>query len=114
MNLDKKKSSNEIFQHWVHSYEDDKLDIKVYRTTDYPFPRSRGRLGFELKKDGTFIFYDISKEDLPKKVFGYWKFDDENKIRLSIEGKNTENILDIISCDKNILQVKKHGEGIFY
>ena len=114
MNLDKKKSPSEIFQHWVHSYEDDKSDIKVYRTTDYPFPKSRGRLGFELKKDGTLIFYGISNEDLPTKVFGSWRFDDENKIRLSIEGENTEHILDLISCDKNVLQVKKHGEGIFY
>ena len=114
MNLDKKNLSTEIFQHWVHSYEDDKPDVKVYRTTDHAFPRSRGRIGFEFKKDGTFILYDIGKEDLPKKVFGHWKFDNKNKIRISIEGKKTEDILDMISCDKNILKVKKLGQGIFY
>jgi hypothetical protein len=41
-----------IFKHWVHSWEEDTEDVAVYRPSDYQFPLSRGRDGFEIKKNG--------------------------------------------------------------
>ncbi len=39
----------ELFQHWMHSHEEDSGDVQVYRPADYDFPPARGRRGFELQ-----------------------------------------------------------------
>src|SRR5438034_663791 len=40
---------------WLHSHEEDADAAKVYRPDDYPFPPARGRMGFELKPDGSLL-----------------------------------------------------------
>ena len=97
----------EIFQRWIHSYEDDTPDTIVYHTSDYDFPLSRGRRGFEIKENGTCIRFDIGSNDLPRKVIGKWKVEGE-KIKMCFTDKElkTED-LNIFSCDKNTLQIKK-------
>ena len=41
-----------ISKFWIHSYEEDTEDVRVYRPRSYDFPLSRGRTGFEIKKNG--------------------------------------------------------------
>jgi hypothetical protein len=107
MNLKPNKIPTEIFQRWIHSYEDDTQDTKVFHPSSYNFPLSRGRMGFEIKEDGTFIRYDIGQSDLPKKIIGKWKLEDD-KIKMEFEDKELQSTdLSIISCDKNTLQIKK-------
>jgi hypothetical protein len=38
---------------WTHSHEEDQPDIHVFRSSGYAFPRSRGRVSYELRPDGT-------------------------------------------------------------
>jgi hypothetical protein len=107
MNLKPNKIPAEIFQYWIHSYEDDTQDTKVFHPSSYDFPLSRGRVGFELKEDGTCIHYDIGPSDLPKKVIGKWKLEEE-KIKMDFADKDLKiDDISIISCDKNTLQIKK-------
>ena len=49
--------------HWIHSHEEDKGDVKVFRPSTFNFPLSRLRDGFEILENGTFIKYDIGKAD---------------------------------------------------
>jgi len=108
MILDKKKFIQGICQRWIHSYEDDSQDVMVYRNEDYLFPLSRGRKGLEFKDDGTFIRYDIGKDDLPRKVLGRWEPRNKNKIQLFIKGMDKKSdVLDILFCDKNTLKIKR-------
>ena len=107
MNLEPKKMPAEIFQRWIHSYEDDTPNTIVYHTSGYDFPLSRGRRGFELKEDGICIRYDIGPNDLPRKVVGKWKLEEE-KIKMYFADKEFKtDDLSVISCDKNTLQIKK-------
>ncbi len=65
---------NEIFQRWIHSFEEDKGEITVYRPEEYDFPLSRrGREGIEFRPDGVFI---------DSRGFTRWSFMDDDTCRL--------------------------------
>jgi len=112
MNLKPNKIPAEIFQYWIHSYEEDSEDIKVFHTQNYDFPLSRGRKGLEFKKDGKFLRYEIGPVDVPKKIIGEWKAPTKNSINVlySDLGIN-EDTFDIIFCDKNILKIKMKSQS---
>lgn len=97
-----------IFQHWIHSYEEDATDAKVYRPSHYNFPPSRGRSGFEIRKNGEFINYGIAPTDGIRKVGGRWKAEGTNIIRVYLEDpKQKSYVMKILSCDENVLRIEK-------
>ena len=63
-----------IYKHWIHSYEEDTENKKVYRWSTFEFLPSRGRDGFEIKENGEFILYIMGPTDRPEKIFGKWDF----------------------------------------
>ena len=62
----------ELFQHWMHSHEEDSGDVQVYRPADYDFPPARGRRGFELRPDGSASVYGPSPSDRPEATTATW------------------------------------------
>jgi hypothetical protein len=61
---------------WMHSHEEDDGDDRIYRSGDYQFPPSRGREGFRMEQDSTFLFYGIAPTDGILVHIGYWSIDD--------------------------------------
>ncbi len=108
--LDKPMNNNlpsAIFKQWIHSREEDTEKVKVYRPSDYQFPPSRGRDGFEIKKNGEFIRYGIGPTDRPQKITGTWKAEGENQIRVSFEAQRQESYtMQVVSCDERLLKVR--------
>jgi hypothetical protein len=108
--LDKPMNNNlpsAIFQHWIHSREEDTEKVKVYRPSDYQFPPSRGRDGFEIKEDGEFIRYGIGATDRPQEITGTWKAEEDDKIRVSWENQNQESYtMQVVSCEERLLKVR--------
>ena len=105
--------SQEIFEkHWIHSYEEDKDDIKVYHPSTFNFPLSRGRIAFEIEKNGTFIQYGIGPDDTRKKVEGNWTIEEEEPNTIKIDFAPDKPIksynMKIISYDNNTLLIKKY------
>lgn len=97
----------EIFKHWIHSREEDMGDVRVYRPSDYQFPPSRGREGFEIKPNGQFIRYGIGSTDKPQKKMGTWKAQGENQIRVFFDAqRQTSYTMQILSCDESVLKVR--------
>ncbi len=97
----------EIFKHWIHSREEDTEGVRVYRPSDYKFPPSRGREGFELKKNGEFIRYGIGPTDRPQKITGTWKAEGGNQIRVSFEAQKQDSYtMQVVSCDERLLKVR--------
>ena len=95
----------EIFKHWIHSREEDTESMRVYRPSDYKFPPSRGREGFELKENGEFIRYGIGPTDRPQKIRGTWKAEAGNQI--SFEAQRQESYtMQVVSCDERLLKVR--------
>jgi hypothetical protein len=98
-----------IFKYWLHSYEDkSEKDIEIYRPKSYPFKRSRGRKGFEIKPNGEFISYDIAAANGYDINIGQWKFEEPNQLEVTFsEQEKINSKFIILSCDENILKIRK-------
>jgi len=106
-NENKRDLSNSLFNHWVHSYEDDTKDTNVYRPSTYDFPLSMGRGGFEIKANGEFIQYKIAPADGLDKFIGNWEQIGDKKISIDFKNDNLKSQkLYIISVNDTILKVK--------
>lgn len=93
---------------WMHSYEEDTPEVNVYRTSDYSFPRSRGRTGFELRDGGRAIYYGIAPTDGTEESPGTWSVEAPGRIRVELENARMEPIsLEIVSCDDDRLRVRQ-------
>lgn len=94
-----------LFQRWTHSYEEDTSGQKIFRPTGYDFPPSRGREGFEVRKDGVFIRHAIGRADYPEKVEGRWKMKGKDRVIVDLPSTSVFE-LTIISIEKNRLVVQ--------
>jgi hypothetical protein len=98
---------------WIHSYEEDKEGIEVYHPSTFNFPLSRGRTGFEIEKNGTFIQYGIGPDDRQKKVEGNWTIGEgEEPNTIKIDFATDKAIkpynMKIICYDNSTLLIKKY------
>jgi hypothetical protein len=97
-----------VFRSWTHSYEEDKEDVQVYRPSDYEFPPSRGRRGFEFREGGEFIYYGIAPADGHLESVGRWHAEGPGRVRIELEdGRTNSYTLDIVSCDNETLKVRR-------
>jgi hypothetical protein len=95
---------NGIFKHWVYSHQDKDPGsaVSVFRPSDYNFPPSRGRRGFEIRQNGEFILYEIGPDDRPVKKVGKFKVEGPNKIKVYFEGKTESSFsLGIVGFEDN-------------
>jgi hypothetical protein len=105
----------EIYEkHWIHSYEEDKDDIQVYHPSTFNFPLSRGRMGFEIEKNGKFIQYGIGPDDRQKKVEGNWTTIEEEepntvKIDFATDKAIKSYNMKIILCNDDVVRIRKFG-----
>lgn len=97
-----------VFDRWVHSHEEDTEHATVYRPDGYPFPPSRGRSGFEIEPDGTFVELSIAPGDGSAEVPGQWSAPDDHHVRVRLEnGRSyTLEIVEIESDDR-LLKVRR-------
>jgi hypothetical protein len=97
-----------LFQHWTHSYEEDKNEMTTYRPASFAFPPSRGREGFEIKEDGTYIRHAIGRADAPEKMMGTWEMKGKNTLIISMtETKIPPFEVKILSVEQNMLTIQK-------
>lgn len=92
-----------IFGHWVHSREEDADGVRIYRPRDFDFPPSRGREGFEITENGTFIAHEIGPGDGLVKASARWTID---RLRIGFDGQRPPYALEILSYDANTLRVR--------
>jgi hypothetical protein len=96
-----------IYNHWIHSYEEDTENEKVYRLSTFEFPPSRGRDGFEIKENGEFILYITGPADRPQKIFGNFTIE-SNKLHVELTSNIQKSYtMTILSCDENQLKIQK-------
>ena len=92
---------------WLHSHEEDSDTEMVFRPASFKFPPSRGRAGFDLKPNSSFIEIGIAPADGPQESKGTWQLLD-NKLELYKPSSSTPaRTMQIVSADKNRLVVKK-------
>jgi hypothetical protein len=89
-----------VFRHWVHSHEEDRGDLQVYRPADFPFPPARGRRGFELKRDGQVVIYGPGPTDKPEANTERWSAAGPDRARVG------DRQLEIVSLEPDRLTVR--------
>ncbi len=103
-----KKHREPLLQRWLHSHEEDTKTEKVYRPASFSFPPSRGRTGFELKRDHSCTRIGIAARDGASEEPGTWeiKEDGEKQIALTFPSGNWL-ILRVVAIDADRLVVRK-------
>ena len=70
---------------WIHSHEEDRQDVRVYRTEDFEFPQSRFRHSFDIHEDGTFVETRAGANDQPIELTGSWVPESYRKIQFDYD-----------------------------
>jgi hypothetical protein len=95
-----------IFKRWIHSHEEDTEGKKVFRPYGTSLPRSRGRMGFELKADGGFILYAIAPTDGIEAIQGKWRMTEPNVVVATLNDETIRSYsFQILSCEENLLTI---------
>ncbi len=69
---ERKNSQDLLCRRWIHSHEEDTETEMVFRPATFPFPRSRGRISFELRPDGTLVEQGMGPTDRRTEATGRW------------------------------------------
>ena len=94
-------------QHWIHSHEEDTPTEMVFRPANFPFPPSRGRYGFELKSDGSFVETAIGPTDKPQKVEGNWDFQGDRIAIQKVGERAPTRTLEVTAATPTRLVIRK-------
>ncbi|TAF30811.1 MAG: hypothetical protein EAZ57_00315 [Cytophagales bacterium] len=97
---------------WLHSHEEDRDGLKAYRPEDYKFKPSRGRTGFKLLTNDTFIAYLIAPNDTRNEQNGIWRITQDGRaiILEAVGGGRSGNIarrVEFISLQDGLLMVRE-------
>jgi hypothetical protein len=92
---------------WLHSHEEDSDTEMVFRPASFKFPPARGRAGFDLKPNNSFVDIGIAPADGPQESKGTWKLHDNQLELFTSSPSRPSRTLEIVSADKNRLIVRK-------
>jgi|GEM_PF-6019744 len=96
-------------QTWLESTEEEQpgSGVELYRKDTSPFPASRPRNGFRFDADGVFTGRGPAATDGIAVFPGRWLMEGNNTLRIIPADKSSSYGLQIISLDKNLLQVRR-------
>lgn len=99
--------STEIQKRWLHSHEEDTATEMVFRDSSFAFPPSRGRVGFELKPDGTYIDLGIAPADGVVETPGTWNLQGDVLALMSDAHPGGRREMRVVACGEGRLVVEK-------
>ena len=91
---------------WLHSHEEDTVNRRVFRLATYPFPPSRGRIGYEFRLGGRLVYEGPGPTDRQEKNVGTWNLTEHHQLILRRPGQK-DLILEIDSLEPGLLIFKK-------
>ncbi|WP_210466388.1 hypothetical protein [Rufibacter roseolus] len=93
---------------WLNSYEEDSADVRTYRPNTFDFPPSRGRTGFMIQADGTFIRYGIAPTDGLEEQPGKWEAKAKDRLLVTFDNpKHAPEELEIISVTSELIKLRR-------
>lgn len=97
-----------LYQHWVHSHEEDTEEYRAFRLATFEFPPSRGREGFKINQDGTLMRFGIGPTDIPTEIECTWKAASKSSLVIQpVEGDQPLMTIQIIDISGELLKVAK-------
>jgi hypothetical protein len=92
---------------WTHSHEEDSGGLMVFRRSESEFPPSRGRMSFDLNRDGVAHLTGPGPDDRRIRRQGTWNLDG-NLLTLRLPGR-PEQRFEIQSVDDQRLVARRTG-----
>jgi hypothetical protein len=90
---------------WVHSHEEDKGGVQVFRPADYAFPPARGRDALHLEADGSLVKSIPGPDDRTStQPAGSWKVHGKNLVLQQQGGTSKEYAIERVDPDKLLLR----------
>jgi hypothetical protein len=105
-------TKDRVVGRWVHAQEEDTDDEMVFRPADADLPPSRGRMGFELREDGTFAESGLGARDVPEEAAGSWVLEDETITLSEGAAQGVPREMEIVSVDDERLVVRVRRDGV--
>jgi len=97
----------DLYQHWIHVFEEDNPSAKMFRPHGYEISPARGRESFEIQKGGILSFKGFGPNDAPTSVQGQWKISGKNRISFQFDTNPEWNrTMEIIALTPTYLVVK--------
>lgn len=94
----------DIYQKWIHSYEEDYDEYIVFRNSTYEFPPARGRVFFEFFEDGNLSYGNIELPTGNQEKNGSWRKVSSDIIEVIVDKQNLK--IQIINLSKDKLIIK--------
>lgn len=101
----KEIQKSDIYNTWLHSFEEDNGDIKVYRPNTYNFPPARGRKGFTIARNGEFVLHEIAPTDGLDSKKGTWKMKGDKVIEVTMNESGEKFDLTIYALQDGVLSL---------
>jgi hypothetical protein len=96
-----------LLKRWLHSHEEDTSTQMVFRPATFGFPPSRGRVGFELNPDGSYVDIGIAPADGVLEAHGTWSVDHDILMLSSDAYAEGTRRMRIISLSNDALILQK-------
>lgn len=97
-----------LLHRWMHSHEEDTETEQVFRPSDYDFPPSRGRNGFQFNSDGTLWQFGPGPSDRPQAKRSEWELSAGDVLVISPGSSSAEKrCMQIVALEKDKLILKK-------
>ena len=99
--------TKDLCQEWIHSYEEDTKEIKVYRPASYDFPFGWNREKMKIMENRVIVLYEIAPNDAMNSTKASWDLD-ESTLKIVFPNNSRETVeYTIVECNKTILKLKK-------
>ena len=92
--------------HWIHSREEDRDDVQVFRREGFRFPVSFGRDGFRIFDDGTFLQEDLGPAEGIVTVPGRWSSRIPGRVAVRFGGARPDYDFEVVDADDDVLQIR--------
>ncbi len=103
--------ADQVPGHWIHAREEDTDDEMVFRPAGADLPPARGRMGFELRADGTFTETGLGASDVPEEAAGHWSLEGDLITLSEGASQGVPRELEVVSADDARLVIRKRREG---
>ena len=95
---------------WRHSHEEDTDTESVYRPEGFEFPPSRGRVGYEFRRDHSCTYIGIAARDGASKETATWSVSEGARPEIVVTSPSgRRQVLPLVSVDTERLVVRKPG-----
>lgn len=98
-------SPDRLHKRWVHSHEEDRDDVAVFRPATFDLPPARGRRSIELRDDGSYVEAFPGPADVPQEAGGRWSLDGD-RLALDPNGDRPAERWRVVAVDEDRLRLR--------